>query len=41
MSRQWWYRDVAGATQGPFPPEDMRSWFQDGFLVADLVIADW
>ncbi|KIY99906.1 hypothetical protein MNEG_8057 [Monoraphidium neglectum] len=34
----WYYRDLAGALQGPFEVGAMVKWFQDGALPGDLLV---
>lgn len=35
----WFFRDRAGAIQGPFSDEEMRAWYEAGYLAADLLIS--
>ncbi len=35
----WFFRDRAGAIQGPFGDEEMRAWYEAGYLAADLLIS--
>ena len=39
----WYYKDPAGAVQGPFTDTQMRRWLKRGYLPADLPVRhnDW
>ena len=39
MSGEWYFLDIHGKTQGPFPTEEMRSWYEAGYLNKDLKIS--
>lgn len=28
----WWYIDPSGTVQGPFPANNMITWYQEGYL---------
>jgi len=39
MSTSWYFRDKADKVQGPFSNEEMRAWYEAGYLSADLPLA--
>ncbi|GBG33338.1 GRB10-interacting GYF protein 2 [Hondaea fermentalgiana] len=39
MSVQWYFRDNDNKVQGPFGNEEMRAWYEAGYLKADLLVA--
>ena len=39
-SEQWYYQDLRGYLQGPFPSELMRRWYLAGFLMDDLLVSN-
>mmetsp|Transcript_9691 Transcript_9691/g.19038 ORF Transcript_9691/g.19038 Transcript_9691/m.19038 type:complete len:225 (+) Transcript_9691:401-1075(+) len=39
MSVQWYFRDNNDKIQGPFSNEEMRAWYEAGYLNADLLVA--
>jgi len=36
--RDWWYLDPQAEIQGPFPEEEMRDWYNEGFFQSDLPV---
>ena len=36
---QWYYLDLRGFVQGPFPSGVMRSWYHSGFLMDELLVS--
>lgn len=40
MATQWYFRDRANQVQGPFGDDEMRAWYEAGYLQSDLLISN-